>query len=149
MPVLLFVGSQGGHFLWLAIKRGKTMAKRGNGEGSIYQRKSDGKWVGGISLENGKRKVIYGKTRKEVQEKMKVALREQQQGTLITAPQQTLKTYLEYWLEDVHKPNIRISTYVKYKKLLKHIVPTLGQIMLQKLTPQQVQKLYANKLKEG
>jgi len=125
------------------------MAKRGNGEGSIYQRKSDGKWVGSISLENGKRKAIYGKTRKEVQEKMKVTLREQQQGTLITAPQQTLKDYLEYWLEDVHKMNIRVSTYVKYKKLLKHILPTLGQTMLQKLTPQQVQKLYANKLKEG
>src|SRR5437764_424653 len=29
------------------------MAKRANGEGSIYQRKSDGKWVGSISLADG------------------------------------------------------------------------------------------------
>lgn len=125
------------------------MGKRGNGEGSIYQRKEDGKWVGSITLENRKRKVFYGKTRKEVQEKLKTALHEQQQGTLITAPQQTLKSYLEYWLEDVHKPSIRISTYVKYKKLVKYIVADLGNVQLQKLTPQRVQKLYADKLKQG
>jgi integrase len=61
------------------------MGKRGNGEGSIYQRKEDGKWVGSITLANRKRKVFYGRTRKEVQEKLKIALREQQQGTLVTA----------------------------------------------------------------
>jgi integrase len=125
------------------------MAKRGNGEGSIYKRKEDGKWVGSITLENHKRRVFYGKTRKEVQEKLKVAMHEQQQGTLITAPQQTLKSYLEHWLEDVHKPSIRISTYVKYKKLVKYIVADLGNVPLQKLTPQLVQKLYADKLKQG
>ncbi len=131
-------------------KVSKEVAKRGNGEGSIYQRKEDGKWVGSITLENKKRKVLYGKTRKEVQEKMKVALHEQQQGTLITAPQQTLKSYLEHWLEDVHKPSIRISTYVKYKKLMNgHIIPALGHIKLQKLTPQQVQRFYTDKLKQG
>src|SRR5260221_1504729 len=126
------------------------MGKRGNGEGSIYQRKEDNKWVGSITLGNHKRKVLYGKTRKEVQEKMKVALHEQQQGTLITAPQQTIKSYLEQWLEDVHKPSIRISTYVKYKKLMNgHIIPALGHIKLQKLTPQQVQRFYTDKLKQG
>lgn len=124
------------------------MAKRGNGEGSIYQRKSDKKWVGSISLENGKRKVFYGKSRKEVQEKMKGALHEQQQGTLVTAPQQTLKSYLEQWLEEVQKPTLRVSSYVKYRKLLNtHILPTLGNVHMQKLTPQQVQKLYTSKLK--
>jgi len=40
------------------------MAKRGNGEGSIYYRNSDGKWVGSVTLGTGKRKVFYDKTRK-------------------------------------------------------------------------------------
>jgi hypothetical protein len=53
------------------------MAKRGNGEGSIYYRNSDRKWVGSVTLGKGKRKVIYGKTRKEVQEKLKVVLHDQ------------------------------------------------------------------------
>jgi len=37
------------------------MAKRGNGEGSIYYRNSIGKWVGSVTLGTGKRKVFYGK----------------------------------------------------------------------------------------
>jgi len=52
------------------------MAKRrGHGEGGIYQREGDGKWCASVDLGlvNGKRrrKVIYGKTRKEVADKLK------------------------------------------------------------------------------
>lgn len=126
------------------------MGKRGNGEGSIYQRVSDGKWVGSITLENRKRKVIYGKTRKEVQEKLKAALHAQQQGTLITARQQTLKQYIEDWLENTHRQNIRPRSYERYEEIVRlHIVPAIGNIPLQKLTPQRLQKLYSDKLKEG
>ncbi len=133
----------------------KMVKQRGHGEGSIYQRK-DGRWVASITLENRKRKQFYGKTRKEVQEKLRVALNEQRQGTLerqgtlATGPQQTLKQYLEYWLEDVHKPAIRLSSYMQYRGILdKHIFPLLGHIQVQKLTPQQVQSFYARKEKEG
>lgn len=52
------------------------MGRRGHGEGSIYQRK-DGRWTAAITLEDHKRKTFYGRTRKEVQDKLKVALREQ------------------------------------------------------------------------
>jgi integrase len=62
----------------------------------------------------------------------------------------SLKQYLEYWLEDVHKPAIRLSSYMQYRGILdKHIFPFLGHIQVQKLTPQQVQSFYARKEKEG
>ena len=127
------------------------MAKRGNGAGSIYHRKSDGKWVGSITLENGKRKVLYGKTQKEVQEKVNEALYQQQKGTLITAPNELLKDYLERWLEEVcTPPNLRDSTYVKYKKTLSaYIIPTLGRLPLQKLEPLHVKRLCNTQLKRG
>jgi integrase len=50
-------------------------ARRGHGEGSICRRK-DGRWTARIDLDyvNGKRKQIYGKTRKEVAEKLKVLI---------------------------------------------------------------------------
>src|SRR5438067_11157592 len=104
------------------------MAKqRGHGEGSIYERK-DGRWVASITLENRKRKYFYGETRKEVQEKLKLALHEQQQGTLATGPQQTVKQYPEHWLEEVHKPTLRQSTYFKYRHMLdRYIFPALGK----------------------
>lgn len=55
------------------------MAKRGNGEGTIYFSEKLNKWVGQFSAgrkDNGKlnRKSVYGNTRKEVKEKMTKAL---------------------------------------------------------------------------
>ena len=127
------------------------MAKRGNGAGSVYHRKSDNKWVGSISLENGKRKVFYGKTQKEVQDKVNEALYQQQKGVLITAPNESLKVYLERWLEVVcMPPNLRVSTYVKYKKTITtYIIPAIGRVPLQKLEPLHVKRLYNNQLKRG
>jgi integrase len=131
-------------------KWGRAMAKqRGHGEGSIYQRK-DGRWAASISLEGRKRKTFYGETRKEVAEKLNTALQEQKQGTLAMGSRQMLKTFLEQWLEDVHKPTIRISTLYRYRGILdNHILPELGHIQLQRLTAQQVQALYAKKRREG
>lgn len=124
------------------------MANRGHGEGSIYKRK-DGRWAGSISLEGGKRKTFYGKTRKEVQEQLKVALREQQQGLLLAGPQQTVEQFLTQWLEG-RKGAIRIRTYERYEELVRlHIIPCLGHHPLQKLTPQHIQAFYTKKLHEG
>jgi integrase len=126
------------------------LGKRGNGEGSIYFRKSDEKWVGSITLDNRKRKVFYGKTRKEVQEKLKVTLREQQQGTLVTAPRQTLAQFLTDWLENSQKQSVRPRTYERYEELVRlHIAPVLGRYESQKLSAQHLQAFYAKKAEEG
>jgi integrase len=123
--------------------------QRGHGEGSIYQRK-DGRWAASISLEGGKRKTFYGKTRKEVQEKLMKALHEQQQGILATGPKQTVKDFLNYWLEEVHGASLKLSTYALYRRHLdNHLIPVLGQIQLQKLTADQVQAFCSKKSKEG
>jgi integrase len=125
------------------------MARRGHGEGSIYQRK-DGRWVASITLENRKRKYIYGETRKEVQEKLKVALHEQQQGALATGPQQLLKVFLEQWLESVYKPTVKPNSYKQYRVAIRtHLIPALGHIPIQKLTAAKVQAFYTQKLDEG
>ncbi len=123
--------------------------RRGNGEGTITKR-PNGTYEARITIENGKRKTFYGKTRKEVQEKLKVALREQQQGTLVTAPQQKVEDFLKQWLEDTQRDSIRPRSFERYEEIVRlHIVPVLGRIQLQKLTPQQVQSFYAKKIKEG
>ena len=124
------------------------MSRRGHNEGSIYLRK-DGRWVASITLENNKRKDIYGKTRKEVQEKLKVALHDAQQGTLVTGPQQTVAQYLDEWLK-VHKQVIWPRSYERYEAIIRlHLVPTLGKLPLQKLTGQHLQRLYTQKLESG
>src|SRR5262249_17863385 len=120
------------------------MARRGHNEGSIYKR-NDGRWAASVTLgtEQGKpkRKTYYGKTRREVQEKLTVALRELQQGMLPSVgPAQTLETFLLRWLEDVARPSVRISTYVRYRQsILCHLIPALGHKSLMKVTPEDVQ----------
>ena len=124
---------------------------RGHGEGTIFQRK-DGRWQAQITLEGGqrKRKTFYGKTKKEVQEKLRVAINQQKLGILATGPQQTLEVYLLNWLENVYKPHVRPLSYVQHRSAINlHLIPGLGKITLQKLTPERIQAFYAQKLQEG
>jgi hypothetical protein len=79
---------------------------------------------------------------------MQQAVYEQKQGTLIVGPQQTVKQYFEYWLENVHRPLVRSVTYVMRKGIVKnHLVPALGHIKLRNLKPEHVETLYAKMLK--
>jgi integrase len=126
------------------------MGKRANGEGSVYRRKSDGRWVGSLSLPDGTRKVFYGKKQSEVVAKLDEAANDLRHGMLVVGSNTTVQEYLENWLENVHKPTIRLSTYLNYGKLLKnYLVPGLGKVTLHKLTPQQVQAFYSQKISDG
>ena len=126
------------------------MGKRANGEGSVYRRKSDGRWVGSLSLPDGTRKVFYGKKQSEVIAKLDEAANDLRRGMLAVGSNTTLQEYLENWLENVHKPTIRLSTYLNYRKLLKnYLVPGLGKVKIHRLTPQQVQGFYSQKISQG
>jgi integrase len=122
------------------------MAKRrGHGEGGIEQRESDGKWCASVDLGfvNGKRrrKVIYGKTRKEVADKLKAIHRDQAAGINVATGRQTVKAFLEHWLE-VSKQRNKTRTYEGYERIVAlYLVPHLGHIVLSKLTPEHVQTM--------
>lgn len=100
---------------------GRSKGHRGHGEGSITERK-DGRYQVAISLENGKRKYYYASSKKEAMEILRKVQHEQQQGTLVTGPQQTLEQYLKEWLQS-HK-SIRPRTYERYEAIIRlHLVP--------------------------
>ena len=125
------------------------MGKRANGEGTVYRR-NDGRWVASISLENGKRKSIYCQTQREAIKEVQRANLAKEQGMLSTLSDETLGAFLTSWLQDTAKPNLRPRTYIRYRELMDlHVLPTLGSVKLQKLSPQQLQKLYNKKLEEG
>jgi len=117
--------------------------RRGHGEGGIYQRESDGKWCASVDLGivNGKRKrkVIYGETRKEVADKLKALHRDQATGINIAPEQQTVKAFLETWLEQRVKRLNRPRTYESYAIIAqRHLLPRIGKYHLVKLTPEHV-----------
>jgi len=122
--------------------------KRGNNEGSISKR-TDGLWEARITLDNGKRKSFYAKTRQEAARKLAAALRDQESGLPVVGGKQAVGQYLATWL-DATKGALRPKTWRRYEQFVRvHISPAIGSIGLVKLTPQHVQLLYAKKLEEG
>ncbi len=123
--------------------------RAGHKEGSVYYVEARDRWVAEITTETGKRKKAYCKTRQEAHRKKNEMLRELERGMLATGPQRKLGEYIQDWLENTHKGKLRLSVYLNYRKHVKHIVAGLGDIWLQKLTPQQVQSFLTKKLDEG
>ncbi len=124
------------------------MPKRGNGEGSIYRRKRDGRWVASVSIA-GKRKVRYGDSRREVREWLTAALRSQQQGLLMAGPAQTVEHYLNRWLEESVRTSVRPRTYESYDLNVRRLLPYLGKLRLSALGPAAIQASYAALLRRG
>jgi integrase len=126
----------------------KRTRRRGNGEGSIYQR-NDGRWEAIINVgynAQGKRlrRSVYGLTKKEVQDKLTGLQSRKLDGTLGEPTKLNMAKFLERWLEDSARPTIRATTYVNYKGMIKnHITPRIGGVALTKLTPAHVQGLYS------
>lgn len=117
--------------------------RRGHNEGSVYYDAERDRWVAEVTVELGKRKKFRFKTKQEAIRKKNEALRELEQGTLAMGPQRKLGEYLDDWIENVHKGKLRLSAYVKYKKLIKYVTADrLGEVWLQKLTPELVQRFY-------
>ena len=118
------------------------------GVGSVFQR-SDGRWIAQITLEDGKQKQFYAKSEKEANVKLRKAQDELERGSLITEKDQTLRQYLEHWLEQVKRPSLKVGSYIRYRGLLdQHILPALGHLQLQKLKPEHLERLYAKLQKE-
>src|SRR5207247_2247062 len=54
------------------------------------------------------------------------------------------------WLEQVAKPKVRPSTYARYSGIVeRHLVPAIGSVPLDKLTPRHVQSMLNAKARDG
>ncbi len=117
------------------------MTKRAKNEGSIFQRKSDGRWVGrvqiGVDATTGRKKTktVYGTTETEVLGKL-TALRMQAGKSLDFERQKdTLSAHLAWWLENEVEPNRAANTYRRYETEVRlNIVPLIGPLKLQAIT---------------
>jgi integrase len=98
----------------------------------------------------GKRKHFYGATRHQVQQKLTAALRDQQQGLPIVSEQITVAQFLAHWLENTARNRVRESTFGSYQLLInRHTLPHIGRRRLARLTPEDLERLYCEKAREG
>lgn len=132
------------------------MSKNGNGEGSIYPHKRNGKKVGyrgsyTVHTATGpKRRYVSGKTREETRQKLAKAMSDRDGGLVFDAASLTVGEYLERWLPDSVKGTVRTSTFEVYGYMVHpHIVPGLGRLKLKDLTPAHVRAFYRDRLDAG
>lgn len=132
------------------------MAKNGNGEGSIYEHKRNGKKVGYrgaytvYTAKGPKRHYVQGKTRAEVNQKLTKAMADRDKGLGLGAGSLTVEEYLTRWLEDCVRGTVRVSTYEVHRHMIQpHINPALGRFRLKDLTPAHVRSFYREKLDNG
>ncbi len=125
--------------------------RRGNNEGSITRRK-DKLWQGAVIVgynADGKsvRKFYYGKTRKEVQEKINDATNRVKNGTYTEPSKLTLGEWIRNWLDNYMKHSLRPTTWESYDEQFRnHISPALGVKRLTQVRTSDLQTLYTAKL---
>ena len=91
------------------------------------------------------------RTRREAEAARVEALNAIQTGTFVRPERITVAGFLlEEWLPTRRPPNLEESTYASYERDIHlHVVPYIGSIPLQKLTPTDLNTLYRRLLDEG
>ena len=90
-----------------------------------------------------------GRTCHEVVDKLTDLLKTRRDGLPIADRNTALGVFLAGWLDTVH-PTVRQGTWLRYEQFVRlHIQPTLARVPLSKLTPQHLQRLYAERLAAG
>jgi len=129
--------------------------KRARGEGSIYKRQSDKRWVGkaqiGFNIDGTpKYKVVYGNSQKEVKDKLEALKGSIRDNSFVEPSKITLGQWLETWLNVTIKSFVKETTFSIYESLIRnHIDQELGIIKLSQLKAAHVQKFYNDKLIGG
>lgn len=124
--------------------------RRHKGEGSVYQRASDGRWMGVVDLGmmNGTRvrRTVSAATLRELRPKMRALRKRTEAG--ITGSDQSVTKWVTYWLDEVS--TVRPSTKKTYRGYVDTwIVPALGTVKLSALAPEHVRALMTQMETDG
>ena len=129
------------------------MPKRAaQGSGTIRQR-SNGSWEARFTVGRdpgtGKQvqKSVYGKTQKEVRERMTAILADIDKGIYSEPSKLTVGKWLDTWLSD-YTGSIKDQTRAQYALVCRvHLKPNFGAVSLSALKPHMIQRMYNNLIK--
>lgn len=113
------------------------MSRRTPGEGSIVKRGD--RWQGSLQVD-GIRKYVYGKTRQEVVEKLNDLKRQASVGGALPTPgRRTVNELLDAYLETAQM-RLKPTSAAHYRIIADlYLRPSLGSVLLARLTPRRVQ----------
>ncbi len=125
-------------------------------QGHIEKRYKDS-WT--IIIDNGQHPVTKKRDRiiksvkgpkREAEKVMNELLHQLETGTFVQTSNLTVAEYFEHWIETYCELNLAPKTLHSYKmEINNHIIPHLGSIPLEKLSPLHLQSYYSMLLKSG
>jgi integrase len=116
--------------------------RRASGEGGLHHWREKDLWVGRITLPDGKRKSKYSKRQQVVKDWLLAERGKLKQGSYVPDSKMTVEAFMNRYLEDYGKQNLRQTTYDIYAGWInRHIIPELGKVRLTDLRPTHVSKL--------
>lgn len=112
--------------------------KKVNGEGTIFQRSSDGLWIAAAYVHTAsgriERKRVSGKSFDDVRAKLVRLQSNNERGIPVPDKSVTVAEYMTHWLAQVREER-RPTTYTGYETVVRlHVVPILGRKRLDRLT---------------
>jgi integrase len=123
--------------------------KNANGEGSRPRKRPDGRWEARYLSSEGKRRSVYGKTRKEVADKLAEALSSKDYAPVFVPTDMTVAEFLAHY-EDVARNTMKRRSFETYQSIAKvHLLPAFGVIRLKDLRREHVQQTYSRKRDSG
>lgn len=124
-------------------KRKGPPRRRKNGEGTVYQR-PDNYWAAQLTIGPKTRKTWVAKTEDEARAKLAEGIKRYQAGLPVTSSDRTLEHWIQSWLNDVKRPQVRLRTLDSYRSRLQHVVTRLGSLPLKSVSQMAIQRLYTD-----
>lgn len=126
----------------------KESKRNAKGAGLIRKR-PDGRWEGRYTLgydpKTGKQqqKYVYGKTQKEVRQKLTQIAAEVDEGNYLEPSTMKFGAWLELWLETYVVPAKKPYTVSSYENICrKYLIKHLGRLPISQLNAFQIQQMY-------
>jgi integrase len=124
-------------------------SKNGNGEGSRPRERADGRWEARYWA-GGKRRSVYGSTRKEAADKLAraIANNEEPYPTLAAMDITVREFFAQY--DDAVRDTMKRRSLETYRDIARlHLLPAFGGKKLKDLTREAVQRMYSQKRDAG
>ncbi len=108
------------------------------------KRRADGRLQRQVKI-GGQLVFLYGKSKREIEEKEQAARRKHDRGVSLAPNRQTLEQYLDWWLEYLESTDTSASTATKYRQdFNNHVYPLIGSVLFTACNP----AVFADLMKE-
>ena len=132
------------------------MGSRNPNRASSVYLGSDGSWHGRVTVgyrDDGalNRRHVRGQSKSAVVQKVRELEKIRDQGRVSRVGKRwTLAAWLEHWLENVARPDLRPTSYAAYRTAVrKHLIPRVGKHRLDRPEPEHLERMYSQMIMDG